>query len=105
MRPAGAAFGSHLHFALFSHKPVDLETWKTDAVLDEESEVLSFSEKGRAGGDKTHSPPSSHEFPMCLPEISTVCGSLWDPPGVLDGWRDVYAVMVVIMTLVFVGIR
>ena len=51
----------HLHFSLLFHEPGDLEAWKADAVLDEESEVLGLLEKGRAGGDHTHSPPSPPE--------------------------------------------
>lgn len=53
--------------APFSHKPVDLEAWKADAVLDEESEVLGLLEKGRAGGDCTHLPSPHQESPKCPP--------------------------------------
>lgn len=51
--------------APFSHKPVDLEAWKADAVLDEECEVLGLLEKGRTGGHHTHLLSSPQESPMC----------------------------------------
>lgn len=69
----------------FSREPVDLEAWKADAVLDEESEVLGLSEKSRAGGDHTYSLPPPQENPVCPPELGTVCG-VGEPVGSVEGW-------------------
>lgn len=76
--------------ARFSHEPGDLEAWKADAVLDEESEVLGLSEKGRAGGDSTHSPaPPQESLPTGAGLGGWDCENPRDLPGSLRGARAV----------------
>lgn len=62
--------------ASLSHKPVDLEAWKADAVLDEESEVLGLLEKGRAGGDCTHLPSPPQESAQKPTSVCYGCGGV-----------------------------